>query len=378
MVWAVCAWRRLRAASTVGTPTTAEPACRRCSTGNKVLIRNPGELRLGPYNDQPMTTVAYLGPNGTFAEAALLTQPDLAAMDKMPVASVPHVLTAVDTGAADLGLIPIENAIEGSVTVTLDTLAFDTDLMIQREITHPVRMCLLAAQGAALSDITRVRSIPIALAQVRRWMSVNLPDVRVEATNSTASAAVDVSKDPTGQTAAVGNALAAEVLGLQILADGIEDHPGNATRFVVVGRGIPGPTGNDKTSIVCMQRANRPGSLVAILLEFAARGIDLTNAVSRPLKASGGGAALGEYCFFLDLEGHISNEVVADALLAVQAGPAQVKCLGSYPRDGLPDSDRSREMHQQWLDAQAWLDLLRSKVRDDSGPLPSPSNQSAS
>ncbi|MCB0973550.1 MAG: prephenate dehydratase [Actinobacteria bacterium] len=316
-----------------------------------------------------MTTVAYLGPNGTFAEAALLTQPDLAAMQRLPLATVPQVLNAVERREADLGLIPIENAIEGSVTVTLDTLAFDTDLMIQREITHPVRMCLLAQPDAALGDIQRVRSIPIALAQVRRWMGANLPDVRFEATNSTASAAVDVGGDPTGATAAVGNALAAELLGLQILAEGIEDHPGNATRFVVVGRGIPAPSGHDKTSIVCMQRANRPGSLVAILLEFAARGIDLTNLASRPLKSSEGGAALGEYCFFIDLEGHIANEVVSDALLAVQAGPAQVKCLGSYPRLGEPDLDESRQQHQQWRDAQAWLRLLRSKVRDEPGPL---------
>src|SRR6185369_3320395 len=160
----------------------------------------------------------------------------------------------------------------------------------------------------------------------RTWLSKKLPDATIVAANSTAEAAQRVSRSKRPGQAAIGNNLAASIYGLKRLAAEIEDHPENQTRFVVVGRGIPAPTGHDKTSIVCFQRSDRPGSLLGILQEFAARDVNLTKLESRPTKQG-----LGEYCFFIDCQGHIADEVVADALRHVMAKHGTMKFLGSYP-----------------------------------------------
>ncbi|MCB0952364.1 MAG: ACT domain-containing protein, partial [Microthrixaceae bacterium] len=186
---------------------------------------------------------------------------------------------------------------------------------------------LLAPRGAKLGDIKSVHSIPVATAQCRSWLRSNLGTVEHIAANSTAEAAATVAnaEDPTA--AAIGNRRAAEVYGLEVLGPDIEDHPENHTRFVVVGRdAVPAPTGHDKTSILVYQRADRPGSLLGILQEFAARGINLTLLLSRPTKKN-----LGDYCFLVDLEGHVDDEVVADCLGTLKATQADVKFLGSYP-----------------------------------------------
>ena len=284
-----------------------------------------------------MTRVGFLGPRGTFAEEALNTQPDLAAGEPVPLATVPQVITAVERGDVDVGLVPIENSIEGTITVTIDTLAFDTDLLIQREIDLPVSLHLCAKPGTVLSDIRRVVSHPNPLGQSRGWLNAELPDAELVAANSTADAARWVAEAFTNDQASIGTAHGAELFGLEVLASEIEDHPENETRFVVVGTGVPAPTGHDKTSIVCFQREDRPGSLLAILQEFAARAINLTKLESRPTKRG-----LGQYCFFVDFEGHVTDEVVADGLRQLAATLAEVKFLGSYPVAGEEGPQRRR------------------------------------
>ena len=161
--------------------------------------------------------------------------------------------------------------------------------------------------------------------------------------------------------AAICNSLAAEIYGLDVIATAIEDHADNVTRFVVVGRGIPAPSGHDKTTIVCFQRANRPGSLLAILQEFAARAIDLSKLESRPTKRN-----LGDYCFFIDIDGHIADELVADALRNLAAKLADVKFLGSYPVGGVGEAGvhRRKAASKEWRTATAWVDELRGQVRE--------------
>jgi prephenate dehydratase len=308
--------------------------------------------------------VGFLGPHGTFAEEALLSQADLAAGTAVPFRDVPHVITAVERSDVDLGLVPIENSIEGSVTVTLDTLAFDSDLLVQREIDLPVSLHLCAREGTRLADITTVVSHPNPLGQTRLWMAKNLPDAIPVAANSTAEAAQQVAKSRKSGMASIGTLQGARHAGLQVLASEIEDHPENQTRFVLVGHGIPAPSGHDKTSVVCFQRQDRPGSLLAILQEFAARAINLTKLESRPTKQS-----LGDYCFFIDFEGHVDDEVVADCLRNLAARQArEVKFLGSYPVAGDDGHVQRRAVTKAWRDAAAWVDDLRAQVQHGDAP----------
>lgn len=305
-----------------------------------------------------MTRVGYLGPHGTFAEEALLTQPDLAAFEAVPLRSVPHVISAVESGEVELGFVPLENSIEGSVSATLDTLAFDTDLRIQREVDLPVSLHLGARPGTRLDDVHTVVSHPNPLGQSRLWLTRKLPQAATRVANSTAEAAQEVAKSKRAGLAAIANESALTRYGLTVLANEIEDHP-SETRFVVVGHGIPKRTGHDKTAVVCFQREDRPGSLLAILQEFAARALNLTKLESRPTKQG-----LGEYCFFIDFEGHVSDELVADCLRNVAAKQAEVKFLGSFPVSGHEESHvRRRAANKAWGVAGAWVDDLRGQVR---------------
>jgi prephenate dehydratase len=308
-----------------------------------------------------MATVrlGFLGPAGTFTEQALLTQADLAQAHLVPIGSIPDVLAAAAAGEVDAGFVAIENAIEGSVNVTLDTLAFETDLLIQREVVIAVHLCLLAKHGVVLDDIKTVVSFPHATAQCRGFLNQHLPGVQAQATNSTADAARSLAENGNGHTAAIGTAHAAEVYGLEVLASGIEDHPENSTRFVVVSNaGVPAPTGHDKTSIVVFQRADAPGSLLSILQEFAARAINLSKLESRPTKRG-----LGDYCFLIDLEGHVEDELVADALRNLKMKQTDVKFLGSYPAAGEHGPAVRREADLAWKRADDWLAELRNQVR---------------
>ena len=302
--------------------------------------------------------MGFFGPKGTFTEQALYTQPDLVAGEVIAYPSIPDVLSAAERGEIDLGFIPIENAIEGSVNVTLDMLAFDLDLWIEREVVIPVSMCLLAVPGVELADITTIMSFPVALAQCRTFLTEKLPGVETEAANSTADAARVLAKSGDRHTAALGTSRAAEVYGLAVVAEGIEDHPENETRFVGVAPGeIPAATGHDKTTIVVFQSADAPGSLLAILQEFAARAINLVKLESRPTKRG-----LGDYCFLIDLEGHLDDELVADCLRDLKS-KHDVKFLGSYPAAGAHGPAVRREADVAWRKADEWLSDLRGQVR---------------
>jgi len=304
-------------------------------------------------------TLAYLGPVGTFTEQAVLSQPDLAELELVRFGTIVEVLRAVEGGAVDLGFAAIENMIEGAVNATIDTLAFDADLLIQREVVMNVNLNLLVQPGVGLEDIEHVRSIPVAYAQCRQYLADNLSKAAIEATNSTADAARELAESKRSDTAAIAPRRSAEVYGLDILAADIEDHPENQTRFVLVGRtGITAPTGHDKTSIVIYQRADEPGSLVAILSEFAARNINCTKLESRPTRKG-----LGDYCFLIDCEGHIADQVVGDALRNIQMKHGRVKFLGSYP-SAYGTADEQESNRSGVSEADSWLDGLRNQIRD--------------
>jgi prephenate dehydratase len=305
----------------------------------------------------PTTTIAYLGPSGTFTEEALLTQPDLAGAKRLSFGSFWDILDSVDRRQADIGLVPIENSIEGTVNVTLDQLIFSHELWIVREFHLSVSQCLIGLAGAPLDLVKKVISMPVATAQCRSWLSQNLAGAEEEASSSTADAVRRVAEAQDPQVAAIGTKHAADLYGLQPLASGIEDHDGNTTRFVVVARpewGIPAPTGHDKTSIVCFQSSDHPGNLHMILGQFAARNLNLTKLESRPTKK-----ALGEYCFAIDVEGHLADEVLADCLRDLHATLPAVKFLGSYPAGGEEGRQKRQAASDAWLAADNWIQGLR-------------------
>jgi prephenate dehydratase len=311
--------------------------------------------------DATALRIAFLGPPGTFTEEALLAEPDLARGELVPMRSMPDVLAATAGGEVDLGFVALENSIEGTVRQVLDGLIFEHELLIQREAVLSVRQNLLAPPGTTLAEVKRIASFPDAAAQCRRFLTSQLPGVELVAATSTAEAARLVAESTPDGTAAVGTALAATLYGLEILAESIEDHHDNTTRFVAVApvsAGIPEPTGHDKTTIVCFQKQDQPGSLHGILGQFTARNINLTKLESRPTKHS-----LGDYCFIIDLEGHVDDEVVADCLRDLHAQLRNLKFLGSYPAAGEHGPAIRRDAEAAWREADGWVTGLRAGVR---------------
>ena len=248
--------------------------------------------------------------------------------------------------------------IEGSVTATLDTLAFETDLLIQREVIIHVNLNLLTQPGTALADIERVLSYPVAHAQCRRYIKENLPDAQLEATNSTAAAARELAESGARNAAAIAPQRAAEVYGLEVLAEDVEDHPENQTRFVLVGRdGITfRPQATTRPVCSSTSGSDAPGSLVGLLAEFAARAINLTSLQSRPTKGG-----LGQYCFLVDCEGHIADDLVADTLRSLHMKASDVKFMGSYP-SAYGSSDQQATNRAAVREADTWLAGLRSRI----------------
>ena len=308
----------------------------------------------------PQATIGFLGPSGTFTEEALRSEPGLASAQGRPLPSFVHVLAGVADGTVDYGFVALENSIEGTVSIALDQLVFERDLIIVGEVVLPVTQNLLAVPGTDVGTIKRVVSFPHATGQCRSWLTANLPDVQEVAATSTAEAVRQVGEERDPETAAIGTVLAAELYGLEVIAGGIEDHVDNATRFVLVTRpenGIPAPTGHDKTSIVCFQSSDHPGSLHGILGQFSARDLNLVKLESRPTKK-----ALGEYCFIIDFEGHVADEVVADCLRDLHAGLRKLKFLGSYPAAGEHGADRRRRADKAWRAADKWMHELRTSV----------------
>src|SRR5665213_737458 len=296
--------------------------------------------------------IGYLGPEGSFSHEAVSTMEEVE-----PVAcnTFADLLSSVEDSSLDQGLVPPTNAMEGNVSHTIHCLVFDHDLGIVREIVIPIRLPLLARPGVSIEDLTGVRSYVHALAQCRAYL--HGLDVPIEQTTSTSQAAREVAES-TEPWAAVASKLAGELFGLVALATDIEDHPDNATRFVVVGRQrVAAPTGHDRTTIVCFQDADRPGSLYGILGRFAAREINLTKLESRPTKRG-----LGDYCFVIEFEGHVGDDVVADCLADLQAHLARVKFLGSYPVTGLGASNRREEVAEARRSADQWIQEIRSRI----------------
>jgi prephenate dehydratase len=279
------------------------------------------------------TTFAYLGPEGTYSHAATRV---FSAADgessSTPAAliectTISEIFDLVDRGRSTYGVVPIENALEGSVNETLDAFAFTSGAQIRGEIVVDIHHNLIVQPGATLAGIRTVASHPQALAQSRRWLQQNLPGTQALATTSTAEAVRMASGDP--QTAAIGTALAAELFSGEILAEQIEDHFGNQTRFVLIGSdALPSPrdTRGFKTSLALFMREDRPGTLLMILEEFAYAGLNLTKIQSRPTKR-----ALGDYMFWIDIDGHTDDTHVKTALDCLRLKLREVKSLGSYP-----------------------------------------------
>ncbi len=311
----------------------------------------------------PVVRIGFLGPEGTFTEEALFSEADYASAEIVPLGSLAEVLEAVQEGRVDLGFVPMENAIEGTVRDIIDSLVFDFDLRIQREVVLDIHLHLMARPGTTLADIERVASIPMATAQCRGFLTQKLPSAETMAANSTAEAARLLGEgDPamtSRPTAAIAPRLASTLYGLDILVEDVEDHPENQTRFVSLAKsGIPAPTGHDRTSIACFQSADHPGSLYSILGQFAARNINLTKLESRPTKK-----ALGDYCFIIDFEGHIADAVVSDCLRDLHAGLAGVKFLGSYPAAGPAGPAIRRDVEASTRKASEWVEGLQSEIR---------------
>lgn len=304
-------------------------------------------------------SVAYLGPVGTFTEQALYLQGDLMSAQKVPLATMPDVLGAVESGAVDWGFVAIENSIEGTVNIALDSLIFDNNLVVQSEVVMPIEMALIAPLHVnKITDIKRILTFPVAAAQCREFLEAKLPGVEIVAANSTADAVRQVSKTTSKHTAALGSAVSILHYDVHILADDVSDSVSNKTRFLKVAKsGIPASTGHDKTTIVVFQSADKPGNLHNILGQFSARNINLTKLESRPTKQQ-----LGDYCFVIEFDGHVEDEVVADCLRDLHAQAKSVKFLGSYPSAGEHGPRRRRDAQAAWRAADAWITDIRSQV----------------
>lgn len=303
----------------------------------------------------PPTRFTFLGPEGTFSEQALRRVPAAERAELRAARSVPDALDAVRDADADAALVPLENSVEGAVGVTLDELANGEPLVITREVVLPVRFMLAARPGRTLADIGTVATHPHAAAQCRGWVHENLPDATGVDVLSTAAAAAAVGRGE--YDAAICAEIAVERHRLAVLAKDIGDHPDAVTRFVLVSRpGVPpAPTGNDVTSIVVYIAHDRVGSLLGVLTELAARGVNLTRIESRPT-----GNALGRYCFFLDCLGHVADPRMGEALMGLRRTSAAVRFLGSYARataERVPPPPGTAD--PDFADAAAWLSRLR-------------------
>ena len=299
---------------------------------------------------------AYLGPAGTFTEAALHTLPGAAVAEHLPFATVPAVLDAVRQHDVDAAVVALENSVEGSVPTTLDELATGAPLQIVGEIHLPVEFALLVRPGTAFAGINTVASHPHAQPQCRRWLAAHVPDAEWRAATSNAEAAQHVADGH--YDAALAGAFAASRYGLTMLASEIHDVADAVTRFVVLRRPCvaPAPTGTDRTTVVTFIGEDHPGALLEILDEFAIRGINLTLIQSRPT-----GAGLGSYLFWLDMEGHVTDARVGEALMGLRRVCADVRFLGSYTRADHVRPEIRRGTHDtDFTEAAAWLRAIRT------------------
>ena len=315
---------------------------------------------------------AYLGPAGTFTEAALRQVADPATSTFLPQPDVVSALEAVRRGDAEFAVVAIESTAEGGVTATLDALAVGRPLVLLREMLVPVAFTLAAPPGTRLEDVGRVAAHPHAWVQCRRWLSANLAGVvQVPATSNTAPAALiadrlrRLARGESGVPtlpfdAALVPPSSVETYGLVPLAADIEDNPNAMTRFVQVGLPgeLPERTGADKTTLVVHLPHNESGALLSMLEQFATNGVSLSRIESRPI-----GDALGRYSFSIDAEGHLLDERVGAALMGLHRVCPVVRFLGSYPRvDGVRTAVRAGTVDSDFVSAREWLQGLRPQT----------------
>jgi prephenate dehydratase len=281
--------------------------------------------------------VGYLGPEGTFTQAAALSTPAAATLELVALETIHETVAAVHDGSVERAVVPIENSLEGSVNVTLDALVFEADgVHVVGETVLGVEQCLIAQEALPLDEVEVVISHPQAAAQCRAFIRTHMPQARVMTSSSTAEAVRLVSERIRHRWAAIGTRLAAQLYDCVVLQAGIEDVTGNETRFVWLARdgaqpGVPGASvaadAPWKTAIVFWgQGAEAPGWLVSCLSELAFRGVNLTRIESRPQRAG-----LGRYMFFVDLEGRDTDPQIADALEGLRGRVNVLRTLGSFP-----------------------------------------------
>lgn len=286
--------------------------------------------------------VAFLGPDGTFSHQAASRQFG-AQVDLVPVTNMRDVFTLTERGDTHFGVVPVENTIEGPITLTFDALV-ETEVTICSEIKLEISQHLMSRTGR-LEDVLKVASHPQPLAQCRGWLEANLHGIETFETTSTAAAAQLAHADE--KVASIGSEVTAEVYDLLPIASSIEDHRGNTTRFLVIGREMPAPSGQDLTSAVFTVRRDQSGALHNLLGPFARHGVNLTAVQSRPMKGKP-----WEYIFIVDMEGHTDDDSVAAALEEAGGVAASHKVLGSFPRalevsGGVSDASASRLIRKE-------------------------------
>ncbi|MEW9871525.1 prephenate dehydratase [Arthrobacter sp. HS15c] len=301
-------------------------------------------------------TYTFLGPEGTFTEAALMQVPGAGAATRIPASNVNAALDKVRDGSADAAMVPIENSVEGGVTATLDAIASGQELRIIREVLVPISFVLVARPGVTVSQIRRISTHGHAWAQCRLWVDANIPGAEYVPGSSTAASAIGLLEGGAHYDAAIcAPIVAQEQPGLSVLAENIGDNPGAVTRFVLVSRpgALPERTGADKTTVVVPLPEDHPGALMEILDQFATRGVNLSRIESRPT-----GQYLGHYFFSIDADGHIGDARVADALAGLHRISPATRFLGSYERadaqsaDVAPHtSDEAFQAAHQWVGA---------------------------
>ena len=308
-----------------------------------------------------MKTIGYLGPRGTFAEAALNLLEYAKEVEQIPMSSVTTALDAVRKGEISAALVPLENSVEGSVSQTLDELAIGEPLVIVDEVALQVKFSLMVRPGTKLQDVRTIATHPHAQAQCRGWLAAAIPDARVVPALSTAAAAEEVADPASRFDAAIAAHIAAAHYGLDVLAEDIGDNGHAKTRFVLVSQPVtpPAPTGADRTTLVLFMRENHSGALLEILTELSVRGVNLTRLESRPTQRQ-----LGEYYFSVDCEGHINESRVGEALRGLHRICADVRYLGSYPRhDGVLPDLQPGVSDGDFAEANDWLAQIRKSGR---------------
>ncbi|GGF38311.1 prephenate dehydratase [Microbacterium sorbitolivorans] len=303
-------------------------------------------------------TYSYLGPAGTFTEAALAQVPEAQGQRWKPVANVAQALADVTDGTSDGAILAIENTVDGGVSSVQDALAKTHGVRIVGEYLVPVSFVLVAPRGTTLEQVVDIAAHPVAYAQCLAWLGENIPGHSHVVAGSNVASAIGVLDGSLPAQAAIAAPGVPKHYDVDVLAEGIGDNANAVTRFIFVTRAVapPAPTGSDKTSLIVELPREVPGALLEMLEQFATRGINLSLIQSRPI-----GDRLGRYRFVIDADGHIDDERMADALMGLKRFSPNVQFLGSYPR-----ADRER-VHAEprysdasFAAAREWLRDLRS------------------